>query len=213
MSSLDELEGPPSRSIADKLVLACSEGDARSAAVAIAAGACVNVMGSRGEGTLLPLSAAVDQQRLPIMLLLLANGADANVPAVLMRAACDASVDVFQLLIDGGGDVNCDGGQLLFLALFWSNREVVAWLLAHPGFALAAGLNNPGDGLGVVQFARENGGVRAADAIAAEVSAGGPCVWTCVWCAKGDRPCLGNFRCVCRRLPCCHRRWRDERGW
>ena len=171
-----------SSSPADRLVVACFNGDVGSAAAAVSAGACVNDAGSApdGWGSHVPLWAAVANEHHDVVVWLLARGADPNLDAgsVLDYGICYSSPGILQLLIDAGGSVNRDyavtaaggasGRPPLFLATYWSRDDMVRVLLAQPGLDVAAVRG----GKTADEEAREDDKPALARLIAEEVSGG-----------------------------------------
>ena len=84
---------------------ACYRGDLAAALACLRSGASVNA-GSDPTLTDRPLHAAVCSKHYALVLHLLAHGADVAVPGLLALATFCNAVNVVQLLIDAGADVN-----------------------------------------------------------------------------------------------------------
>ena len=124
-----------SPSLADRLVTACANGDLPSAEAAYADGATANEKGTTpGWGVVRPLLAAVKRKHYDVVVWLLSHGADPNGDAVMTSGVAHSTVDILQLLIDAGGDVNREsyGEPPLFPALRYKREDKVRVLLAQP---------------------------------------------------------------------------------
>ena len=112
----------------DALVTACFQRDAATAHAALAAGASVNDEGSDCQSSPhIPLAAATRTRLLPVVLDLLARGADPCLGCVMYYAATGNDAAVLSALIDHGGDVNANSrlGRPVFGCL---DRPAVATL-------------------------------------------------------------------------------------
>ena len=124
---------------AGRFATACSAGDVTFVAAAIAAGASVNAKGhapGRSVDPIVPLQAAVLQQRVDVMVLLLVAGADPNGDGVLYCAGYQPQPGIMQLLLDAGGDVNREtcGVMPLFSVLHYGLLDTARVVLADPTY-------------------------------------------------------------------------------
>ena len=173
MSWCDDWSSP---SLADRLVTACFSGDLPSAAAAVAEGASVNEKGVEQQSGMvqLPLTTAVDNKHLDVVVWLLSSGADSNGENVMYYGASTSTADILQLLIDAGGNVNrnCGGWPPLDAALWGLNYEDnVQVLLGQPSLDVLVNYK----GKTPEQYARDYRLPALADVIAQEVSDGLSC--------------------------------------
>ena len=159
-----------SPSLADRLVVACDEGDLPSAKAAVADGASVNEKG-RTPGwrrPVLPLTAAVARERHDVVVWLLSHGADPNGKEVMFRCASFGTTAILQLLIDAGGDVNRESNHQppLFWAVEDNSEDKVRVVLAQPSLDFTILF----EGQISEQYARDEDKPALADMIAQEVS-------------------------------------------
>ena len=163
----------PTSPLADRLAMACWNGDLASVKAAVADGASVNEKGKSPHGwEVHPCAAAVSRQHHDVVVWLLSHGADPNGDKVVYYGAYDSTVAILQLLIDAGGDVNREilGGPPLFVAVDGRNSmDKLRVVLAQPSldFTLKC------DGKPTEQFARGYGWLVQADMMAQEVSGKG----------------------------------------
>ena len=125
---------------ANRLATACDSGDIPSAIAAVADGASVNKEGITRGWLLLPLTAAVRNKDLPVVVWLLSVGADPNGDDVMWYGSIESTAAILQLLIDAGGDVSgeSDGVPRLHAAVADNNEGKVRALLAQPSLDLTA---------------------------------------------------------------------------
>ena len=165
-SSGDESPTP----LADRLATACWSGDLLSAKAVLAEGASVNEKGeSPWSDAVSPLEAAVFNHHHDVVVWLLSHGADPNGDNVMCFGAY-STVDILQLLIDAGGDVNRNSSTRppLFWAVLDCNKDKVGVLLAQPVLEVTVAL----DGKSLEQFARDDDKPHLADMMSEEVSVG-----------------------------------------
>ena len=157
--------------LADRLVVACRNGDVPGARAAIADGALVNDKGmAEGwTGKAYPMWLAVYYRNPYIVALLLSHGADTS--PVMDTAAYYGNATVLQLLIDAGGDVNQKDPSGTWLPLFGairrgrSDMKRAKIILSHP----SADLHVLHHGQTTVQFARQYNNEPIAVALEQEV--------------------------------------------
>ena len=124
----------------ERLVAACTHSSFLEVVTALADGASVNTAARRHDGVVCtPLRAALHSIHtpLPLVVHLLARGADVNGPGVMWAGAMSCSRDVLQLLIDAGGSVNApslDELPLHIAVVGWQDGwlERIELLLSQP---------------------------------------------------------------------------------
>ena len=157
--------------LAKQLVTACEKGNLPSAEAAVADGASVDGVALTPQHSFYgsPLGAAALNKHFGVVVWLLSHGADPNGYEVLWNSSCGSgsSLNILQLLIDAGGDVNKESGGRP--PLFWAvstSEDTVQMLLAQPSLDLTVTV----EGKTAEQFAQDGGKPAMAALIAQEVS-------------------------------------------
>ena len=130
----------PAPTLADQLVIACSNEDVEAAEELILGGANPNHAGMvpGWSPDVLPLYAAVYLDHYDLIVMLLAHGADPGLDNAMYARACFAQEPTLELLFDVGGDVNqtYSGRPPLFWAILVGSTENVDLILDHQGLDL-----------------------------------------------------------------------------